>query len=246
MYTYTQKMSLYELLMEKNYPGWSPHFKKYEKALKNAFSLIDNAEIKYGNYYPEKEDIFRFLELTDLTKLKVVVWGQDPYPTLLSNNKPRAQGYAFGVHKDDKVPQSLRNIHKEIGDNFPTFQAPAHGDLTYLANQGILFMNYSMCYCPKNPKAFLNLWNRFVFVIIEIINQNTENCIHVLWGKQCEKIAEHINSREVLISAHPSPLSARRGFFGNQHFKKINIILKRQEKEQINWNENPELEPTYL
>lgn len=85
-----------------------------------------------------------------------------------------------------------------------------------------------------------------MFVIIEIINQNTENCIHVLWGKQCEKIAEHINSREVLISAHPSPLSARRGFFGNQHFKKINIILKRQEKEQINWNENPELEPTYL
>ena len=239
-------MSLYELLMEKDYPGWSPHFPKYSRALKNAFNLIDNAEVKYGNYYPEKKDIFKFLELTDLRKLKVVVWGQDPYPTLLSNNKPRAQGYAFGVHKEDSVPGSLRNMHKEMADNFSSFEAPKHGDLTYLANQGILFMNYSMCYCPKNPKAFLNLWNRFVFIIIEIINQNTENCIHVLWGKQCEKIAEHINSREVLISAHPSPLSARRGFFGNQHFKKINIILKRQEKDQINWNEDPDLKPTYL
>jgi len=113
------------------------------------------------------------------------------------------------------------------------FQEPPHGDLTWLAKQGILFMNQSLTYCPANPKLYLNMWNRFTYIIINIINENVENCIHLLWGKQCEPLIEHIRSREIYQSAHPSPLSARRGFFGCKHFLKVNITLENRKKSKI-------------
>ena len=201
---------------------------------------------KYGACYPLKENIFKCFEMIPLNKVKVVIWGQDPYPTLLDKGVPRAQGYAFGVSREDMVPQSLQNIYKEIKSNFSMFQAPNHGDLTWLTEQGVLLINSSLTYCPANPKCFLNLWNRFTNIIVKIINENVDNCIHLLWGKNCERLSEHIQSREVFIAPHPSPFSARRGFFGCKHFLKVNITLKRQEKEQINWNEDKTLQPTYV
>ena len=238
--------TVYELLYENNYPGWSEQLVKYKKAIKNLSDLVQKNEDTYGGYYPEKKNIFKFLTMTPLDKVKVVIWGQDPYPTLLSDKTPRAQGYSFGVRKDDEIPKSLQNIYKEIKSNFSQFEEPDHGDLTWLADQGILFMNSALTYCPKNPKCYLNLWNRFTYIIINIINEKVENCIHILWGKNSEKLNDHITSREIYIAPHPSPLSAYRGFFGCNHFKKINITLKRQEKDQINWNEDPEIPPTYL
>jgi uracil-DNA glycosylase len=239
-------MSVYQLLYEKDYPGWSEKLTPYKGAIKNISNIISKKEEQYGPYYPKKENLFKALEMTPLHKVKVVIWGQDPYPTLLDDGTPRAQGYSFGVRKDDDVPKSLENIYKELKDNFPMFQPPKHGDLTWLAEQGILFMNSSLTYCPKDPKCYLNLWNRFTNILINIINESVENCIHLLWGKNCEKLAEHIHSREVFTCAHPSPLSAYRGFFGCKHFLKVNITLSRQEKEQINWNENKDLTPTYI
>lgn len=239
-------MSIYNILYDNHYPGWSEALAKYKPAIKQISQIIDKKEKEFGAYYPAKADVFRALQMTPLQEVKVVIWGQDPYPSLKANGNPRAQGYSFGVSKDDSVPQSLHNIYKEIASNFPMFEAPDHGDLTWLAKQGILFMNSSLTYCPNNPKCYLNLWNRFTNIIINILNENIKNCIHLLWGKNCEKLAEHIQSREIYICAHPSPLSARRGFFGCKHFLKVNITLQRQEKEQINWNENKDLVPTYL
>ena len=239
-------MSVYDLLYQKDYGLWSQKLEKYKVAIKNISKIIAQKEEEYGPYYPAKENLFKALEMTPLEKVKVVIWGQDPYPTLLKDGKPRAQGYSFGVHKEDNVPQSLQNVYKEIKDNYPMFHPPEHGDLTWLAEQGILFMNSSLTYCPENPKVYLNLWNRFTNIIINIINENVDNCIHLLWGKNCEKLAEHIRSREVFMCAHPSPFSARRGFFGCKHFLKVNITLQRQEKEQINWNEDENLQPTYV
>ena len=76
--------------------------------------------------------------MTPLDEVKLVIWGQDPYPTLLKDGTPRAQGYSFGVRKDDNIPQSLQNVYKEIKSDFPMFEIPNHGDLTYLAKRGIL------------------------------------------------------------------------------------------------------------
>ena len=239
-------MSIYNLLYDNHYPGWSEKLDKYKPAVKQISQIIDKKVEQYGEYYPKKEDVFRALLMTPLDKVKVVIWGQDPYPSLKSDGNPRAQGYSFGVSREDQVPGSLLNIYKEIGSNFPMFKAPEHGDLNWLAKQGILFLNSSFTYCPKEPKCYLNLWNRITFIFITIINENVKNCIHLLWGKNSEKLAEHIHSREIYICAHPSPLSARRGFFGCKHFLKVNITLSRQEKEQINWNEDENLTPTYV
>jgi uracil-DNA glycosylase len=239
-------MSIYDILYGKYYPGWSEKLEKYKPAVKQISDIISKKEISYGPYYPKKDDVFRAFSMTPLDKVKVVIWGQDPYPTLLSNGEPRAQGYSFGVNRKDDVPMSLRNIYKEISDNFPMFEPPDHGDLTWLADQGILFMNSSLTYCPKEPKCYLNLWNRFINIIIAILNEESNNCIHLLWGKNCERLAEHIHSREIYITSHPSPFSARRGFFGCKHFLKVNITLVRQKKEQINWNEDKSLTPTFI
>lgn len=90
------------------------------------------------------------------------------------------------------------------------------------------------------------MWNRFTYIIINILNEKIENCIHLLWGKQCEPLVEHIRSREVFQTSHPSPFSVRRGFIGCKHFLKVNITLKKQERGEINWNEDEKLTPTYL
>ena len=231
-----QKSTVFEAFYNKYFEGWTEEFQQYQDLMKDISRLIGDKEKEVGNYYPLKNDLFRALEMTPLKKVKVVIWGQDPYPTLKRNGKPRAQGYSFGVSRDDEVPKSLQNIYKELKQEIPDFKPPNHGDLTGWANQGILFMNTSLCYSPKDPKAYLNLWHRFTNIIIQIINEKVPNCIHVLWGKKCEKLADSISSREVYTASHPSPLSAYQGFFGCNHFIKINITLKRQEKEHIDWN----------
>lgn len=231
-----QTSTVYQSFYNKYFEGWTEEFEKHKQQMKAISKLIDDKEKDVGMYYPLKNDIFRALELTPLNKVKVVIWGQDPYPFLKPNGLPRAQGYSFGVSRDDDVPKSLINIYKELNREIPDFKPPKHGDLTGWAKQGVLFMNTSLCYSPKEPKAFLNLWIRFTNIIIQIINENVPNCIHLLWGKKCEKLADSISSREVYITSHPSPLSAYQGFFGCNHFIKTNITLKRQGKEPIDWN----------
>lgn len=239
-------MSIYELLFKEDFGKWTTEFKKYKSAIKNISDLISKCEEKYGAYYPDKKDVFKAFRLTPLETVKVVIYGQDPYPTLLANGNCRAQGLAFSVSKDDDIPGSLKNIYKEIKNDFPMFVAPKHGDLTYLAERGVFLYNQALTYCPENPKCYLNLWNRFNNIVIKILNENIDNCIYVLWGKKAEKLSEHIKSREIITGVHPSPISANRGFFNKKYFLKINITLERQGKKQINFNEDSELLPTYI
>lgn len=234
-------MVLYEELLKID-NDWLPELQKHESSIKQVFNMIEKTRLEY---YPVIDNVFNAFKLTTLSKVKCVIWGQDPYPTTLDSGEPRAQGYSFGVHKDDDIPKSLKNIFKEIKQNFPDYEIPDHGDLTHIAKQGVLFMNSALTYAVDEPTAHINLWKRFIYIVITIINKNIENCIHIIWGKKAEKLVEHINSREVYISGHPSPLSCRH-FFGCKHFLKINITLKRQNKKQINWNEDENLVPTYV
>ena len=240
-------MSVYDLLFKKDLGKWSQEFNKYKKAIKDISKRIDECEKKYGSYYPEKENLFKAFELTPLEKVKVVIVGQDPYPSLLANGKCRAQGLSFSVSKEDSIPGSLKNIYKEIKNDFPMFQEPKHGDISYLAKrEGVFLFNQSLSYCPTNPKCYLNLWNRFTNIVINILNENIDNCIYILWGKKAENLAESIKSREIITGVHPSPISANRGFFNKKYFLKINITLKNQNKKQINFNEDEKILPTYL
>lgn len=238
--------TVYDLLFEKDLGKWSQEFKKYKIAIKDISKRIEMTEQKYGPYYPEKENLFKAFELTPLEKIKVVIWGESPYWSTQDNGKPVAVGLSFATDKNIKPPPSLKNIYKEINNNFPMFKAPEDGDLSYLTEQGVLLLNQCLCICPDDKKIYMNLWNRFTNIVITIINENVANCIHVLWGKYAEKLSEQIKSREVFVCAHPSPLSAHRGFFGCKHFLKINITLNRQEKTQINFNKDKTLLPTYV
>lgn len=240
-------MSVYDLLFEKDLGKWSVEFNKYKKAIKDISKRIDECEKKYGTYYPEKENLFKAFELTPLEKVKVVIVGQDPYPSLLANGKCRAQGLSFSVSKEDSIPGSLKNIYKEIKNDFSMFQEPKHGDLSYLAErEGVFLFNQALTYCPANPKCYLNLWNRFTNIVVNILNENIDNCIYILWGKKAENLSESIKSREIITGVHPSPMSANRGFFNKKYFLKVNITLKNQGKTQINFNEDEKLLPTYV
>ena len=238
--------TVFDLLFEKDLGKWSEELKKYKNAIKDISKRIEECEKKYGPYYPEKDNLFKAFELTPLENIKVVLIGQDPYKGLGKHGKCQAQGLSFSVHKEDNIPPSLKNIYKEIKNDFPMFQEPNHGDLSYLAEQGVFLFNQALTFCPNNEKCYLNLWNRFTNIIITIINENVDNCIYVLWGKKAENLSEAIKSREIIIGVHPSPLSAHRGFFNKKYFLKLNITLKKQGKEQINFNENKNLLPTYV
>lgn len=241
-------MSLRELLFsDKIHQSWKDEFTKEIEVIEDTGKLL--GEINPTDICPSMENTFKCFEMVPLSELKVVIWGQDPYPSILEDGTPRAQGYAFGVRKDDEVPGSLKNIYKEIKSNYEKFKIPRHGDLSEVSRQGVLFMNYSLLYCISEPLKYRKKWARFTNMVIRIINENKTNVIHVLWGKDASKLKPQIKSRYVLESAHPSPLSCNRGFFGCNHFKKINIILDRDIKTaQINWNllNNEKLDPTYV
>ena len=226
---------------------WRDEFLKREKKIRKVLNDIDN---RGDRYYPLLPDVFNCFRYTPLEKVKVVIWGQDPYPKAWVQEdgsiKTRAQGYSFGVARDDKVPGSLKNIYKELEDNFPSFKNPGHGDLRWICRQGVLFINSALTYNPDDEKSHQNIWTRFTHIVINIINRRVENCIHVLWGKESQKLESSIASSQLFQAAHPSPLSAYRGFFGCRHFYKINITLDRQGKDQINWNEDHTLKPTFV
>jgi len=226
---------------------WREEFLKKEKKIRKVLGDIDK---RGDRYYPLLHDVFNCFRLTPLENVKVVIWGQDPYPKAWENEdgsvKTRAQGYSFGVARDDHLPGSLKNIYTELENNFPTFKNPGHGDLRWICRQGVLLINSSLTYNPDDPKSHQNIWTRFTHIVIGIINRRVENCIHVLWGKESQKLESSIASNQLFQCAHPSPLSAYRGFFGCRHFYKINITLDRQGKKQINWNEDPTLPPTFV
>ena len=227
---------------------WREEFLKKRKKIERVFEKVEN---RGSCFYPHTENVFRAFQLTPLEEVKVVIWGQDPYPAMLDKDIPRAQGYSFGVAKDDSIPKSLINIYKEIKEEYPReFRAPKHGDLTHVAKQGVLFLNMALTYCPDEKKdkkySHINIWTPFMNIVVEIINRRTNKCIHVFWGKKSEKMKSEVPEANALCAAHPSPLSAYRGFFGCNHFIQINITLDKLERDQINWNTDTSRPPTFV
>lgn len=229
-------MSIYDLLFKKDLGKWTVEFNKYKKAIKIVSNLIDIEEKKYGEYYPKKENLFKVFELTPLEKVKVVIVAEAPYPNSSAN------GLAFSVNKGENIPYNLKNIFTEIKNDYNMFEEPSHGDLTYLAEQGVLLLNQSLTYCSLEPNCYINLWIQFTSIVVNIINSNVDNCIYLLLGKKSEKLNEIIKSREIIIGSNP----VGRPFFHKKYFLKINIILRKQNKSQINFNEDKNLIPTYL
>lgn len=190
------------------------------------------AEYKSKRIYPPMNDIFNSLKYTDYRDVRVVILGQDPYHQPL-----QAHGLAFSVKKGVLPPPSLQNIYKEITAEFG-FPAPEHGELTCWAKQGVLLLNTVLTVREGAPNSHKGMgWEIFTDHIISLLNARPEPMVFLLWGANAKAKQKLITNPAhlVLTSAHPSPLSAYNGFFGNGHFKKANEFLKSRGKGEIDW-----------
>lgn len=210
-----QDSSVYDALFGTYYNGWTEVFKGYRPNIENISKIIRTKESEVGGFLPQKDKLFRAFTMTDLSDVKVVIWGKNP-----SVSKNFYSNIYKELKQENQVPGGFGN---DFGQR----------NLDDWARQGVLFMNVAMCYTRQNPDPFSDLWIRFANIIIQIINSKVPNCIHLLWGRECEKISDSISSREVYSTSHPS--SPTMGFFGCNHFIKVNITLERQKKQPISW-----------
>ena len=224
--------TIYDIATKRCPRGWEIVF---EECIDDLMRISEMYEGEV--FYPLKENLFRAFELCPLSEVKVVIIGQDPYPQLMDrSNIPRAQGLSFSVDERDSIPSSLMNIFKELKSNFVDYQMPSHGDLTLWALQGVLLLNSCLTVKPGCPSDKDNRWCPFIETVFKFINQERPGTIYLLWGGKAQKLRSSLGSNsKILTAAHPSGLSANRGFFGCEHFKKVNRILELNGDEPINW-----------
>ncbi len=182
--------------------------------------------------YPPGPLIFNAYDSTPLEDVKVVILGQDPY-----HNPGQAMGLSFSVPRGMRIPPSLRNIYQELNTSLGITPA-AHGDLTSWARQGVFLLNAMLTVERNQPGSHQRSgWQFFTDASIKVISEQRENVVFLLWGAFARKKKVLIDPDKHLIleSAHPSPFSADRGFFGNEHFSLANAYLVKHGKEPINW-----------
>jgi len=183
--------------------------------------------------YPPQELVFNAFDMTPFESVRVVILGQDPY-----HGANQAHGLAFSVLPGVKIPPSLRNMYKELAQDIEGFEIPNHGYLDSWASQGVLMLNTVLT--VEEAKAHSHAkcgWETFTGAIITELNQRSEPIIFLLWGAHAQKKGQAIDSERhhVLTAPHPSPLSARRGFFGCKHFSMTNKILSSIDQNPIDW-----------
>ena len=190
------------------------------------------AESTTQTVLPAAEHVYAALEATPRAQVKVLVLGQDPY-----HNLGQAHGLCFSVQPGVKLPPSLRNIYRELENDLGIAPAP-HGCLTSWARQGILMLNTVLTVRAHQANSHRKRgWETFTDAVIRAVDQLAHRVVFVLWGAPAQKKQSLIsNTRHVVLSSpHPSPLSARRGFFGSQPFSKINQALRETNQSEIDW-----------
>lgn len=189
-------------------------------------------EYQTQTVYPPGKEIFNAFDNCDFEAVKVVIIGQDPY-----HGPGQANGLCFSVRDGIRIPPSLVNIFKEIQADLGK-PIPTTGDLSRWARQGVLLLNATLTVRASAAGSHQNKgWETFTNAVIKHISDEKENVVFMLWGSYAQKKGEIIdrNKHHVLMSPHPSPFSADRGFFGNKHFSKANAYLKNKGLPEIDW-----------
>ena len=175
---------------------------------------------------PATKYIFRAFDC-EPTSIKVVIVGQDPYP-----NRDHAMGLSFSIPPSvKKIPPSLKNIYTEMHSDVGGF-SPDTGDLRYLTDQGVMLLNRGLSITLPDKKVN-SLWYEFTDLVAQVLAE--QGVIGVFWGNQAQEIAHYFPKEKQILSVHPSPLSAYRGFFGSKPFSAVNRILKSENKSLIKW-----------
>lgn len=203
-----------------------PYYRQLHSFLKEEYSKT--------RIYPDMYDIFNALKYTSFADTRAVIIGQDPY-----HGPGQAHGLCFSVKKGVPLPPSLVNIYKEITDDLGVTM-PQHGELTGWAKQGVLLLNTVLTVRAGQPNSHKDKgWEIFTDRVISELNRKETPIVFLLWGANAEKKARVITNpiHKKLITVHPSPLSAYRGFFGCRHFSKANEILISSGQPPIKWDE---------
>ncbi|WP_461790103.1 uracil-DNA glycosylase [Pedobacter sp.] len=216
-------------------PGWLKVLEgEFEKPYMKSLKAFLQQEKQAGHtVYPKGTDIFNAFKHTPFDEVKVVILGQDPY-----HGVGQAHGLSFSVQKGVVPPPSLKNIYKELADEFPDFKIPNHGELTSWAKQGVLLLNATLTVRAHTAGSHQNKgWEQFTDKVITELSEKRTGLVFILWGnyaKQKEVLIDQ-NKHFIIKSAHPSPFSAYNGFFGSKPFSKTNEILRKEGKDVINW-----------
>jgi len=197
-------------------------------------ALVQECRLAGKEIYPPQHQLLRCLNECSIDDIKVVIVGQDPY-----HCPGQANGLSFSVNKGVPIPPSLQNIYKEISADLD-IQMPPHGDLTGWARQGVILLNRVLSVEKKKPKSHAGKgWEEFTLGLIQYFNEYHKNLVFMLWGSDAKKVASSISkfNHLTLKAAHPSPLSAYRGFFGCKHFSKANEYLIKHGRVPVDWGD---------
>ena len=205
--------------------------KPYFQLLKNKLNtFLSNHNTKV---FPSEDEVFNAFKLCDFNQVKVVILGQDPYPTM-----GHAHGLSFSVKEHVKpLPKSLNNIFKALSNDLNQ-TPPVHGDLTHWAQQGVLLLNAVLTVEEGKPDSHKGIgWEQFTNAVIQNLSNEKQHLVFLLWGAkaQAKKVLIDTQKHYVLMAPHPSPLSAYRGFFDCKHFSKTNEYLAKNRISMINW-----------
>ena len=201
-----------------------PYFKRLE-------NFLTEERARY-EIYPPQEDVFNALRYSSFQDTKVVILGQDPY-----HEPGQAHGLCFSVNKGVTIPPSLVNIYKEI-ENDLGIKMPGHGYLADWAKQGVLLLNTVLTVRRGQANSHKGKgWEIFTDRIVEILNERQKPMVFILWGANAKSKTELITNKEhmVITGAHPSPLSAWKGFFGGRYFSKAGRYLEMTGQEPVDW-----------
>lgn len=205
--------------------------KPYFQLLKNKLNtFLSNHNTKV---FPSNDEVFNAFKLCDFNQVKVVILGQDPYPTM-----GHAHGLSFSVKEHVKpLPKSLNNIFKALSNDLNQ-TPPVHGNLTHWAQQGVLLLNAVLTVEEGKPDSHKGIgWEQFTNAVIQNLSNEKQHLVFLLWGAkaQAKKVLIDTQKHYVLMAPHPSPLSAYRGFFDCKHFSKTNEYLAKNRISMINW-----------
>ncbi|MFL0492436.1 MULTISPECIES: uracil-DNA glycosylase [Bacillus] len=212
---------------------WGPLLAtEFEKEYYRTLANFLKEEYSTHVVYPKVEDIFNALAYTSYENTKVVILGQDPY-----HGPNQAHGLSFSVQPGVKTPPSLLNMYKELRDEYG-YDIPNNGYLVKWAEQGVLLLNTVLTVRQGEANSHKGKgWEHFTDRVIELLNAREKPVIFILWGRHAQakkKLITNTN-HHIIESVHPSPLSARRGFFGSKPYSKINTILANMGGREIDW-----------
>ncbi len=211
-------------------PGWAKALAPVADDVAKMGEFLRNEVAEGRKYLPASEHILRAFQ-QPFDDVKVIIVGQDPYPT-----PGHAIGLSFAVAPDVRpLPKSLVNIFNEYRDDLG-HPLPANGDLTPWADQGVLLLNRSLSVAPGTPASHRGKgWEAVTEQAIRALAERGGPAVAVLWGADARKLKDLLGPIPSIESAHPSPLSARRGFFGSKPFSRVNALLAEQGGEPVDW-----------